>query len=69
MTEMMRIEAEAEVGTAKWKHSKDRTTYFSGGRVRRVGTRMGMVYLVVPKIRKGGYVPFFISERRRSEQA
>ena len=23
----------------------------------------------MPKVRKGGYVPFFISERRRSEQA
>jgi putative transposase len=69
MTEMMRIEVEAKVGAAKGRHSKDRTTHFSGGRARRVDTRMGTVYLVVPKIRKGGYVPFFISERRRSEQA
>ena len=30
---------------------------------------MGTVYLVVPKIRKGSYVPFFISDRKRSEQA
>jgi len=63
MTEMMRIEAEAKVGAAKGKHSKERTTHFSGGRARRVDTRMGTVYLVVPKVRKGGYVPFFISER------
>ncbi|MBE3143981.1 MAG: IS256 family transposase [Planctomycetes bacterium] len=69
MTEMMRIEAEAKVGAAQGKHSKERTTHFSGGRARRVDTRMGTVYLVVPKVRKGGYVPFFISERRRSEQA
>jgi len=32
-------------------------------------TRLGTIYLYVPKLRKGGYVPFFISERRRSEQA
>ena len=69
MTEMMRIEAEAKVGAAKGKHSKERATYFSGGRARRVDTRMGTVYLVVPTVRKGGYVPFSISERRRSEQA
>jgi len=69
MTEMMRIETEAKVGAAKGKHSKERTTHFSGGRARRVDTRMGTVYLVVPKVRKGGYVPFFISERKRSEQA
>ena len=24
---------------------------------------------MVPKIRKGGYIPFFITEKRRSEQA
>ena len=69
MTEMMRIEAEAKVGAVKGKHAKDRTTYFSGARARRVDTRLGTVYLLVPKVRKGGYVPFFISERRRSEQA
>jgi len=69
MTQMMRIEAEARVGAAKGKHEKERTTYFSGARARRIDTRLGTVYLLVPKLRKGGYVPFFISERRRSEQA
>ncbi len=69
MTEMMRIEAEAKVGATKGKHTKERTTYFSGARARRVDTRLEKVYLLVLKVRKGGYVPFFISERRRSEQA
>jgi transposase-like protein len=69
MTEMMRIEAEAKVGAVKGKHSSERATYFSGARARRVDTRMGTVYLFVPKVRKGGYIPFFVSERRRSEQA
>jgi len=69
MTEMMRIETEAKVGAAKGKHTRERTTYFSGARARRVDMRLETVYLLVPKVRKGGYVPFFISERRRSEQA
>jgi len=69
MTEMMRIEAEAKVGAAKGKHAQDCTTYFSGARARRVDTRLGTVYLLVFKVRKGGYIPFFVSERRRSEQA
>ena len=69
MTEMMRIEAEAKVGATKGKHTKEGTTYFSGARAPRVDTRLGTVYLLVPKVRKGGYVPFFISERRRSELA
>ncbi len=66
---MMRIEAEAKVGATKGKHTRAHTTYFSRARARRVGTRLGTVYLLVPMVRKGGYVLFFISERRRSEQA
>jgi transposase-like protein len=69
MEEMMRIEAEAKVGAVKGKHTAARATHFSGFRARRVDTRLGTLYLLVPKVRKGGYIPFFISERRRSEQA
>src|SRR5690606_23982572 len=31
--------------------------------------RMGTMYLFVPKLRKGGYVPFFITEKSRAEAA
>lgn len=67
--QMMHIEAEARVGAKKGEHSKERRTYFSGTRVRRMDTRLGTLYLFIPKLRKGGYVPFFITERKRSEQA
>jgi len=67
--QMMQIEAEAKVGAKKGEHSEERRTYFSGTRVRRMDTRLGTVYLFIPKLRKGGYIPFFITERRRSEQA
>jgi len=67
--QMMLIEAEAKVGAEKGKHAKDRKTYFSGARVRRMDTRLGTIYLYVPKLRKGGYVPFFVTERKRSELA
>lgn len=30
---------------------------------------MGTMYLLVPKARSGGYIPFFITERKRSEAA
>ena len=30
---------------------------------------MGTIYLMVPKVRNGGYIPFFITERKRSESA
>jgi len=65
----MRVEAEAKVGAPKNKHSKDRVTYFSGYRVRKLNSRVGTLYLLVPKVRKGGYIPFFIAERKRSEAA
>ena len=58
MAEMMRIKAEAKVGAGKGKHSQEHTTYLSGARIRRVDTRLGMVHLLVPKVRKGCYVPF-----------
>jgi putative transposase len=67
--QMMLIEAEAKVGAEKGRHAKDRRTYFSGKRVRRMDTRLGTIYLYVPKLRKGGYVPFFVTERKRSELA
>ncbi len=67
--QMMQIEAETKVGTRKGKHSKERQTYFSGTRVRRMDTRLGTIYLFIPKLRKGGYVPFFLTQRRRSEAA
>jgi len=49
----MLIEAEAKVGAEKAKHSKDRKTYFSGARVQTIDTRLGTIYLYVPKLRKG----------------
>jgi putative transposase len=70
MTEkMMLLEAERKAGAAKGTHSNQRTTHFSGTRVRRFDTRLGTMYLVVPKLRNGGYIPFFVTERKRSEAA
>jgi len=66
---LMAIESETKVGAEKGKHSVERKTYFSGHRVRRFDTRLGTVYLLVPKLRNGGYVPFFVTEKKRAEQA
>ena len=67
--QLMRIEAEGKAGAGKGQHSLNRRTHFSGTRVRRFDTRLGTMYLVVPKLRKGGYIPFFVTEKKRSEQA
>ena len=66
---MMLIEAENKVGAEKEKHLKDQKTYFSGVQVRRMDTCLGTIYLYIPKRRKGGYVRFFVTERKRSEMA
>lgn len=34
-----------------------------------MNTRMGTMYLMVPKLRGQGYIPFFVTERKRSETA
>jgi len=69
MDQMMRIELENKLGAKKGEHSVSRKGHLSGYRPRRFDTRLGTVYLLVPKVRKGGYVPFFVTERKRSEQA
>jgi len=65
----MNIEVESKVSAVKGQHSNNRSTHFSGTRVRRFDTRLGTMYIFVPKLRKGGYIPFFVTEKRRSEQA
>jgi putative transposase len=66
---LMEVEVANKLGASKNEHSNDRKGYLSGTRVRRFDTRMGTMYLLVPKVRKGGYVPFFVTEKKRSEQA
>src|SRR5690554_1681416 len=65
----MEIEVANKVGAQKGRHSTERTTHLSGTRVRRFDTRMGTMYLTIPKLRKGGYIPFFVTAKKRSEQA
>lgn len=69
LSEFMKAESENIVGAAKNQHSPDRKTYFSGYRPRRFDTRLGTFYLLVPKLRNGGYIPFFLQEKKRSETA
>ena len=68
MDKFMEIEVARKTGAPKGSHSQTRTGYRCGYRVRRFDTRLGTVYLSVPKIRQGGYIPFFVTEKKRSEQ-
>ncbi len=51
--EVTTIKTEVEKG----KHSGVRKTHRNGYRVRRWDTRLGTIYLTVPKVRTGGYQP------------
>jgi len=66
---LVEVEVTRKVNSIKGKHTSERSTYRCGTRVRRFDTRLGTLYMVIPKLRKGGYIPFFVTEKKRSEQA
>lgn len=66
---LMEVEVEAKLGAEKSERCTGRQGYRSGYRIRRFDTRMGTMYLMVPKIRNGGYIPFFVEAKKRSEAA
>lgn len=69
LNEIMQIELKKRLGAYKGEHSDARTGYLSGTRPRRFDTRLGTIGLDIPKVRSGGYVPFFLNHRERCEQA
>ena len=69
MNFIMQMDAERKTGAAKGEHSEERKDYMSGTRERRFDTRLGTFNLQIPKFRNSGYVPFFLQNRQRSEEA
>lgn len=68
--QMMEAEVSSRIGTDKHEQSQERISHHYGFRTRRLDTRLGTMYLLlVPKVRNGGYIPFFVTERKRSEAA
>jgi transposase-like protein len=67
--QLMEIEVSKKTNAQKGVHSTEGKTYRCGTRLRRFDTRLGTMYLLIPKLREGGYIPFFVTEKRRSEQA
>lgn len=69
LDKIIELEVTQIVGAEKGKHTAERNTYFSGSRPRQFDTRLGTIDLEIPKVRKGGFVPFFLTAKKRSEQA
>lgn len=68
--QLMEIEVSTlKTQVEKGEHSTERKTYRNGYRIRRWDTRLGTIYLTIPKVRMGGYQPFFLVNRQRSEAA
>ena len=67
--QLMEAEVSEQVGAEKSERAKIRLGYRCGYRPRRLDTRMGTMYLMVPKVRQGGCIPFFVTEHKRSEAA
>ena len=68
-TQLMEAEVSGLVGAEKNARNPFRSDYRCGYRPRRLDTRMGTMYLMIPKLRNRGYIPFFVTERKRSETA
>lgn len=67
--QLMEAEVSSIAGAEKNAHNPSRKDYRCGYRPRRLDTRVGTMYLMVPKLRSQGYIPFFVTERKRSEAA
>ena len=68
-SKLMEAEISSKIGAEKSERNEERIGYRCGYRTRRFDTRMGTMYLLVPKVRNGGYIPFFVTDRKRSEAA
>ena len=67
--QLMEAEVSQQLGAEKGKCADNRNGYRCGYRPRRLDTRMDAIYLMVPKVRQRGYIPFFVTEHKRSKAA
>lgn len=67
--QLMEAEVTAKVQAQKSERSENRATYRTDYLVRRFDTRMGTMYLFVPKLLKMATYRFFVTEKSRSETA
>lgn len=66
---LLQVEIGAWVAAPKRKHRKDRKIHYSVYREARLHNRVETMHLVIPKVRKWSYLPFFMVDRKRSESA
>lgn len=65
----MEAEVSSKIGADKHEQSQERTSHRCGFRPHRLNTHIGTMYLMIPKVKSGGYIPFFVTKRKRSKTA
>lgn len=66
-TQLMEAEVNQQLSAEKSERVNSRIGYHSGYCPRRFDARMGTMYLMVPKVRQGSYIPFFVTEHKYSK--
>lgn len=69
LQQIMEMDVSRKLSALKSERTAMRTGHRSGYRQRKLNTRLGTLSLNVPKLRSGGYVPFFLERYKRSEAA
>jgi len=70
LTQMLiELEAEDQIGAAKYERSPGRKAQRNGYRERTWETRVGEIPLSIPKLREGSFFPSLLEPRKRSEKA
>jgi putative transposase len=70
LTQMLiELEAEDQIGAAKYERSANRKAHRNGYRERMWETRVGEIPLSIPKLREGTFFPSLLEPRKRSEKA
>lgn len=70
LTQMLiELEAEDQIGAAKYERSPLRKARRNGYRERMWETRVGEIPLSIPKLREGSFFPSLLEPRKRSEKA
>ncbi len=63
------LEADQQIGAARYERSDTRTTHRNGSRARLLSTKAGDVELAIPKLRHGSFYPSLLEPRRRIDRA
>ena len=63
------LEAEQQIGAARYERADTRTTHRNGTRARLLSTKAGDVELAIPKLRHGSFYPSLLEPRRRIDRA